>query len=532
MLISPVLNLPFIQDADGNPLNGGRIYAYEGGSFSILAPTYADVDGDVENANPIVLTSSGSLPPGIMIWLEPGLAYNFTVCDENDVVLRTFENVQGVGSSGGGGGSSSSIWVEAPGATFLSANSFLVAGNLTAEFAVGNRVRLTQGAYTYGVVSAVSFSSPSTFVTIINDGAVLNPSLSLAEYSVLIASPGETVDAGGVSYFDAMPYSTANTVGWKLKETESALSVLSDFVDAQAEVIERSLVVHTASGSGVDAAYTVTMSPAVTSYSAESLFTIKFGGSTGNPTLNINGVGAAPLRQFDSSGALVAPNILAGLVSDVAYDGTNWIVLDPSPSTAGVIVPPSGAQAFTSNGTFTTPTDVYYLHVTCVGGGGGGGAGLSDMSNNYAGRGGGGGAVSQVWISTTPGTTYSVAIGSGGAGGTPMGNGTAGGTSSFGITICTAAGGAGATNFSEFAPFTPAAGGSSGTGLVFPGGTGSRGGAFLSGGAPGAGYDNFGGGSPGFSLGAGVGPGSGGNGADTGGPTGSAGNAGICLVTW
>lgn len=94
---------------------------------------------------------------------------------------------------------------------------------------------------------------------------------------------------------------------------------------------------------------------------------------------------------------------------------------------------------FTSSGVFVVPPRVYTVYVTMCGGGGGGGRG----SGYY----GGGGA--QCWIkqpvSVSPGDSITVTVGAGGTGKTSSdGNGTAGGTSSFG-SLLSAAGGASAS---------------------------------------------------------------------------------------
>lgn len=103
-------------------------------------------------------------------------------------------------------------------------------------------------------------------------------------------------------------------------------------------------------------------------------------------------------------------------------------------------------QIFTSSGTFTVPTGVTAVKVTCIGGGGGGG-GYSALATAYIVSAGGGGAGAGIRFVTglTPGGTVSVTIGGGGAGGT-AGTGSTGGTSSFGAYIsCTGGTGGGAT---------------------------------------------------------------------------------------
>ncbi|WP_310627038.1 gp53-like domain-containing protein [Limnohabitans sp.] len=55
----------------------------------------------------------------------------------------------------------------------------------------------------------------------------------------------------------------------------------------------------------------------------------------GSDTLNIAGLGAKSLKQYDSTGAKVAGVIAAGQLVDVEYDGTDFVLLDPLPSAMG-----------------------------------------------------------------------------------------------------------------------------------------------------------------------------------------------------
>lgn len=123
---------------------------------------------------------------------------------------------------------------------------------------------------------------------------------------------------------------------------------------------------------------------------------------------------------------------------------------------AGTALPasPPNYQKFTASGSFLTPDGITRVRVRAIGGGGGsGGAGSALTSGGVttqAGSGGGGaGLATDAVVSVTPGTTYTVTIGSGGTagvGGAVNGNagtnGGAGGRSSF-QSLVRADGGAG-----------------------------------------------------------------------------------------
>jgi hypothetical protein len=60
--------------------------------------------------------------------------------------------------------------------------------------------------------------------------------------------------------------------------------------------------------------------------------TFSAAGTTGSNTLNVSGLGAKALMQYDLNGALVAAVITSGLIAVCQYNGTYWVVLDALPS--------------------------------------------------------------------------------------------------------------------------------------------------------------------------------------------------------
>ena len=82
-------------------------------------------------------------------------------------------------------------------------------------------------------------------------------------------------------------------------------------------------------------------------------------------------------------------------------------------------------QIFFSNSSWTTPHGVRFVIVTGSGGGGGGGSGASVSGQNFLGFWAGGGCggqpapTSTQIVEVTPGTTYSITIGTGGTGAAP-----------------------------------------------------------------------------------------------------------------
>ena len=90
VLLSPVGNGQQFFDNNGVPLAGGYIYTYQAGSTTALA-TYTDVNGNISNSNPIVLSPSGRLP--YELWLSVGFSYKFVIKTSDDVLIQTLDNL-------------------------------------------------------------------------------------------------------------------------------------------------------------------------------------------------------------------------------------------------------------------------------------------------------------------------------------------------------------------------------------------------------------------------------------------------------
>jgi hypothetical protein len=103
---------------------------------------------------------------------------------------------------------------------------------------------------------------------------------------------------------------------------------------------------------------------------------------------------------------------------------------------------PHNSQTFASSGTFTVSANVYVIKVRVWAGGGSGGS----STGAGAAGGGGGGGYTEGAFAVTPGATYTVTVGAGGAIVSGSANGNNGGTSSFvgaGINAVASGGGAG-----------------------------------------------------------------------------------------
>jgi hypothetical protein len=166
----------------GVVLAGGKLYTYMSGSTTPQA-TWVDYLQNVQNSNPVILNSAGR-PPN-EIWLAAGANnYKFVIADSNDVVLGTFDNVQGISTTA----TAASEWATSGlTITYVSGTQFSVSGDQRAIFPVNRRVQYFLGAGTfYGYVSAVSYNGTSTTtVTIAPDATNLDSSITSVNYAVL-----------------------------------------------------------------------------------------------------------------------------------------------------------------------------------------------------------------------------------------------------------------------------------------------------------------------------------------------------------
>lgn len=186
----------------------------------------------------------------------------------------------------------------------------------------------------------------------------------------------------------------------------------------------------------------------------------RLGAGTSGYVLQTNGSSANP--SWVSKNSLL-PTQTSNSGDYLTTDGTNasWVALNVH-----------GTQTFTSSGTFTVPSPGEFTTIFIVGGGGGGGSGdVTSGGDNYAGGGGGSGGAGIIAGVYLPAGSYTVTVGTGGAGG----SGGCGGSPSW--SGCPGASG-GNTTFGSLITATGGGGGAQGTGVnQGGGGTGGAAGA-------------------------------------------------------
>ena len=78
----------------GDPLSGGKLFTYAAGTTTPLT-TYTSSSGSTPNTNPIILNAAGRLSGSNEIWLTGGQSYKFVLTNANDVLIGTYDNIDG-----------------------------------------------------------------------------------------------------------------------------------------------------------------------------------------------------------------------------------------------------------------------------------------------------------------------------------------------------------------------------------------------------------------------------------------------------
>lgn len=79
-VLAPYLFQQFLNQTGTAPAVGGKLFSYVAGTSTKQA-TYTDSSGSIQNTNPMILDSTGSVP---YLWLDPALVYKFVLAPAND----------------------------------------------------------------------------------------------------------------------------------------------------------------------------------------------------------------------------------------------------------------------------------------------------------------------------------------------------------------------------------------------------------------------------------------------------------------
>lgn len=262
------------------------------------------------------------------------------------------------------------------GLTYVDATNFRVTGDKTAIYHVGRRVRAigTAPFTIYGRISATSYSSPNTTVTVVWDSGSLGASLS----EVAVGSPvtGYPIPYGGISIPDG-------SVAWAALANKM-FDISSKTANYTVTTSDRNKFFLCAPAS---ANITMTLPSAAT---AGSGFIIAFKKTNANAyTVTLD------LDSTDTIDASTTNPVLSAQNDVICFesDGTNWVILFKTVY-AG---PPRRTYKTSGSGNFTVPAGVTTVRCTIAGAGGGAASGGGSDGT----RGGTGGDTTVTYSATT-----------------------------------------------------------------------------------------------------------------------------------
>lgn len=218
-------------------------------------------------------------------------------------------------------------------------NPLILDGNGCADFRLGG-----EQAYKLDL-----FAADGTHVSGWPVDNVSNPSLDLA--STVDATRG----AGMVGYNAALNYAAATvggaiqaiTVGLGDKTAASTgagmigygatIGYPADTIGGAVRKLEAQGLA-TQTTAGVAPAYTLTPNLALLALATGSRYRVLFHdlrSAEAAPTLAVSGLEAKAIKQISPSGQKSAPLIVVGVVYDIQFDGTDWVILNPLPQPQG-----------------------------------------------------------------------------------------------------------------------------------------------------------------------------------------------------
>lgn len=360
----------FFIPGGNTPGNGVQLFLYAAGS-STKQTAYKDHAAAAPWSNPIVLDSGGNLPNGAEVWFPTGQTFKAVWAPSNDTdppasPYRTMDNLAGMNDVAN---ATSVEWISGPAPTFVSGTQFTMAGDQTANFTNGRRLKSTNTAGTvYSTITSVSFAANTTTVNVASDGSgALDSGLTAVFYGLLdpanpsIAAPhvnrkGNAIASSGtgttniwstvgdyvhitgtntISFFSTAPYAGAR------KEVifDGALSLTfanpSMLISGGANV---STVANDRAVVRADTVSTYIVEFVRNSSNAQSTFTASLTGCTTTPTglstYNIvNGVVTVnypPLTGFSSTTACTITGQPAAIQPATAHNGLFAVTQDNS----------------------------------------------------------------------------------------------------------------------------------------------------------------------------------------------------------
>jgi hypothetical protein len=292
-------------DNNGNPLSGGKLYTYEAGTTTPAA-TFTSLAGTTAHTNPIILDSAGRVPGG-EIWLTLPDFYKFVLRTSTEVLLGTWDNIQGY-SSGSVAYAATEVQIATANQTLFVLNDMFY-----------NPSTNTLAVYVDGVNQVVNNSYVESTPTSVTFMAGLHVGAVVKFVNVNVAS----ADASAVSYEPGFVGSVATTVQTKLRETVSVkdFGAVGDGVTDDTAAIQAAADYCAANDAflmGVPGTYLVT-----------STLVFKCNGDLSAMQINANGSAVSPVVRFGSvntgdAGAVRNKNFVLPQVFNTTKPSDGW----------------------------------------------------------------------------------------------------------------------------------------------------------------------------------------------------------------
>lgn len=377
--ISPIGNDQFF-DSNGNLLVGGKLFTYLAGTSTKVA-TYTDILGGGSHTNPIILNVDG-MPP-VPIYIVGDVGYKFVLAPASDTdppssPIYTWDNiaVQTVDSS------VLTQWTLGTTPTYVAVNQFSVAGDQTATYQIGRRVKLQTTISTYyGWITASVFGAVTT-VTVVLDSGSLDATLNTAWYSILegqnTAVPNMRHSGNNTTVAaDFITLGDVNVIGQDIKSDDGAS--VSSFLQFWVRV---SSTLRAAYKWVSTSAFNLTFTHANTADRTVTFLNRNTTVDAGDQYVGPSSVGSGSARSHEGTVTISASQILEGVhfYTDFTLDAGDTLTM--SANAQRLIIVASGT--ITINGTINT-----------AGGGAAGAGGTAGATGNTGGPGfsqpGGGG---------------------------------------------------------------------------------------------------------------------------------------------
>lgn len=408
------------------PATGALLFCYQN-KTSTKMNSYSDPSASTANTNPIVLNSGGNPPQEI--WIASTATFVLAPSNDTDPPsspYRTWNDIPGINNVAALVASSvTGEWVQGSTATFVGVTQFTVAGDQTALYTLGRRIKATvTGGDRFGNITSASLALNTTAVGVTLDSSTLNAGLSSVQYGLLGTPNGSmpwiTVTPVGNVMPGFLTPTTSAPLGFGLSSSGPAIFINStqvfDVTSTEAHVtgvLKATAVVAASTCRAVIPSFSFTSFTAATT----ALYTTPAGVSRIEVYAKAGGGGSVngSTSSFNNASMTTVANGGSGTSSEVGgLGGRNGL------GSTSLRIPGCAGQTVSTN-----------VSLGGLGGGSGGGigsdgAGAITSSNNAApnsggGAGGGshnggGGEGEAFWaFINSPTTSYTYTVGSGGA---------------------------------------------------------------------------------------------------------------------